>query len=138
MPLLHAAQSVETSTEPTEEILSPDSLSRQTPTYVAPAVNRFFENNDKMRTSFRTRSENRHFLAQIKADMTSYARSTRFPSTKHYGNRGLDANATRFSPRRGNAQEGKIFQRATRQDHRNTNSPHRRLIHDDREEDGDC
>jgi hypothetical protein len=85
LPLLHAAQSVEisnsttdvqsvaTSTESNEEDLSPSKRRRTSPRPLPTDLEQY----DKMRTRLQTRSENRHVLKQISADIDNYARPKR-------------------------------------------------------------
>jgi hypothetical protein len=143
LQLLHAAQSVEissiltdaqsvaTSTEPTEELLSPSKRRRTSP---RPSTTDL-EHYDKMRTRFQTCSENRHVLAQISAEINSYVRPKRSSPAAQSRDSGFNANATRFSPRRSNTQDGKTFSRQfPRRDHRPNNASRRCLLPDGSEE----
>jgi hypothetical protein len=145
LPLLTAATSVEypssmtdaSSTEIStrhEELLSPSKRRRTSPR----KLQHDLEHYDKMQTRSQIRSENRQALAEISDELNGYIRPEgSFPAARSRGT-GFNANATRFSPRRGNPQNAKQFSRPFPQrDHRSDKTSRRRILPDTRKEDGD-
>ncbi len=146
LPLLNAASSVENPSSlisvtmpekpmSNEELLSPSKRRRTSPRKFQTEL----ENYDKMRTRPQTRSEHRHVLAEISAGVNGYIRPEgSFPVARSRGT-GFNANATRFSPRRGNPQNTKKFsQQIPQRDHRSDKTSRRRILSGIRKEDGDC